>query len=126
YLPDGRLEFLGRLDHQVKIRGHRVELGEIEAMLSAHPGVREAIVSAGRGSEDEMNLVAYLTSNNGPLPDADLRSFLESRLPSYMLPGSYVFLDAFPLTPNGKIDRNLLPKPEIVKANRSIVAPRNA
>src|SRR5207302_8398005 len=89
YLPDGRLEFLGRLDHQVKIRGHRVELGEIEAMLSAHPGVREAIVSAGRGSEDEMNLVAYLTPNNGPLPDADLRSSLESTPASYMLPVYY-------------------------------------
>lgn len=126
YLPDGRLEFLGRLDHQVKIRGHRIELGEIEAALSLHPGIREVIVSATTDADDGKALVAYLTKSNGALLPAELRRFLESKLPSYMVPNSFVFLDAFPLTPNGKLDRQRLPKPEIANPGRLAAPPRNA
>jgi natural product biosynthesis luciferase-like monooxygenase protein len=126
YLPDGRLEFLGRLDHQVKIRGHRIELGEIETALCLHPGIQEAIVSAMDNGDEGKTLVAYMTKSNGALSPMEMRQFVESKLPSYMVPSSFVFLDAFPLTPNGKVDRNHLPKPEVVKSDQPIVAPRNA
>jgi amino acid adenylation domain-containing protein len=109
HLPDGRLEFLGRLDHQVKIRGHRVELGEVEAALSQHPGVREAIVAAVDDPHDEKTLVAYLTRRSAGLSAAELRRFLQPHLPPHMVPGAFVFLEAFPLTPNGKVDRGALP-----------------
>jgi amino acid adenylation domain-containing protein len=109
WLPDGRLEFLGRLDHQVKIRGHRVELGEVEAALSKHPDVREAIVAAVDDPHDDKTLVAYLTKRSAGLSAAELRRFLQPHLPAHMVPGAFVFLDAFPLTPNGKVDRGALP-----------------
>ncbi|HVG07687.1 MAG TPA: amino acid adenylation domain-containing protein, partial [Thermoanaerobaculia bacterium] len=94
---DGNLEFLGRRDHQVKIRGFRVELGEIETALSGHPAVREAAVLAREGS-----LAAYV-SLDGPADTAELRAFLQRKLPAHMVPGAFVVLDAFPLTPNGKV-----------------------
>jgi amino acid adenylation domain-containing protein len=109
FLPDGSLEFLGRLDHQVKIRGHRVELGEIETALSKHPGVREVLVVAVDDPHEEKTLVGYLTTNNVEVWHAELRRFLEPTLPSYMIPRGFVVLEAFPLTPNGKIDRAALP-----------------
>jgi natural product biosynthesis luciferase-like monooxygenase protein len=126
YLPDGRLEFLGRLDHQVKIRGHRIELGEIENALASHPSVRDAIVTAVNDAGEDKILVAYMTKRNGVPAGSELRRFLESRLPSYMIPNTFVFLDALPLTPNGKIDRKRLPKPNMVKDDKPVVAPRNA
>ena len=126
YRPDGRLDFLGRLDHQVKIRGHRVELGEIEAALSSHPGVREVIVSAADDADGTKILVAYMTKSNSDLPGMELRRFLEARLPSYMVPSTFVFLDAIPLTPNGKIDRQRLPRPELAGRDRPAAPPRNA
>ena len=110
-LPDGRLEFLGRLDHQVKIRGYRVELGEVETVLSQHVGVREVIVSAVDDPHQGKTLVAYVTKSDEDLSATDLRRFLEAKLPSHMVPSSFVFLHAFPLTPNGKIDRRALPLP---------------
>ncbi len=110
YLPDGRLEFLDRLDHQVKIRGHRIELGEVEAVVSQHPGVSGAIVAARDDANQAKTLVAYITKRAEDLSAADLRRYLETKLPSHMVPSSFVFLDAFPLTPNGKIDRNALPR----------------
>jgi acyl-CoA synthetase (AMP-forming)/AMP-acid ligase II/acyl carrier protein len=125
YLPDGRIEFLGRLDHQVKIRGHRIELGEIEAALAQHPGVQDAIVSAASDADEGKTLVAYVTKRNGALSVSEMRRFLEGSLPSYMVPSSVVILDAFPLTPNGKIDRNRLPKPELVQSDRQVTPPRN-
>jgi len=123
YLPDGRLEFLGRLDHQVKIRGHRIELGEIESALSAHPDVRgEVIVADSDDADGAKILVAYLKN---PAPSAaELRQFLETTLPAFMIPSAFVFLDAFPLTPNRKIDRKRLPRPETVQTDRPLVAPR--
>jgi len=126
YLPDGRLQFLGRVDHQVKIRGHRIELGEIEAGLCQHPTVQEAIVSAIEDPIEGSTLVAYIVRREGSIPQPmELRRFLESQLPSYMVPGSFVFLDAFPRTPNGKIERKRLPHPDLVRQQRSIVPPRN-
>ncbi|HEX3131499.1 MAG TPA: amino acid adenylation domain-containing protein, partial [Thermoanaerobaculia bacterium] len=98
---DGRLDFLGRIDHQVKVRGFRIELGEVESHLLACPGVREAVVLA-LGEGAERSLAAFLVG------EGDLPSWLESRLPAYMVPASFVFLDALPLTPNGKVDRKAL------------------
>ena len=112
YRSDGNIEFLGRMDHQVKIRGFRIELGEIEAALAAHPGVREALVSAGSDADGEKRLVAYVVpAADRPAP-GELRAFLKVTLPDYMLPAAFVFPEALPLTPNGKIDRKGLPEPE--------------
>ena len=112
-LFDGRLEFLGRLDHQVKIRGYRVELGEIEAVLRTHPEVQDAVVVMRDSGEGGKRLVAYVTANNpDPVPVGSLRDLLRRKLAPYMIPGAFVPLDAFPLTPNGKIDRKALPLPD--------------
>jgi amino acid adenylation domain-containing protein len=111
----GELEFLGRLDHQVKIRGHRIELGEIEAALCAHPAVRQAAVIADR------RLVAFVALAPGATPD--LRSFLEARLPGYMVPSELVLLPALPLTPNGKLDRRALAAMEVAPEPAAYVAP---
>ncbi len=107
--PDGTIEFLGRIDHQVKIRGFRIELGEIEAALAALPAVREALVLVREG-----RLVAYVTPTaGGPEPEASaLREALRASLPEPMIPSAYVALPAFPLTPNGKVDRRALPAPD--------------
>jgi amino acid adenylation domain-containing protein/non-ribosomal peptide synthase protein (TIGR01720 family) len=114
YLPDGRLEFLGRIDHQVKIRGFRIELEEIEAVLAQHPGVNAAVVIARDDvpGQPGKRLVAYLAcaAENAPSA-AELRAFLQDRLPDYMLPAYTITLDALPLTANGKLDRQALPAP---------------
>ncbi|WIV98617.1 non-ribosomal peptide synthetase [Kinneretia aquatilis] len=114
---DGQLEFLGRFDHQLKLRGLRVELGEIEAALTAQPGVREAVVLArALGSEAEPQLIAYLgadgTESEHPPVSQTLRDALLARLPSYMVPAHWVWIERWPLTPNGKIDRAALPDPQ--------------
>ncbi|ALG09253.1 non-ribosomal peptide synthetase [Kibdelosporangium phytohabitans] len=110
---DGNLEFVGRADHQVKIRGHRVELGEIESAVRACPGVRQAAVSAVAGRGGAKNLVAYVVAETGETVDAGiLRAQLAARLPEHMVPAAVVALDAFPLTPSGKLDRRALPMPE--------------
>jgi amino acid adenylation domain-containing protein len=109
-LPDGTLECLGRLDHQVKIRGFRIELGEIEARLMSHPAVREAVVTASANSHGEQRLVAYVIANGETVPsNRELTEFLKQHLPDYMIPTAFGFLDAFLLTPNGKVDRKALP-----------------
>jgi len=109
YLPDGRLVFLGRVDHQVKIRGHRIELGEIETALNQHPEVKEAVVTAADDRAGGKILVAHLVARDGkPVSQAELRRFLNERLPAYMVPSAFTFRDAFPLTPNGKVDRGAL------------------
>ncbi len=109
WLPDGNIEFLGRTDHQVKIRGYRVEIGELEAVLSQHPSVQTAIVVAREHRPGEKSLAAYLVACPGQKADiSDLRSYLAHRLPDYMLPSQFVFLEQFPLTPTGKVDRQEL------------------
>ncbi len=126
YLPDGRLQFLGRVDHQVKIRGHRIELGEIEASLSQHPTVQDAIVTTVEYPTEGSALVAYIVKRGSATPQPmELRRFVESQLPSYMVPSSFVLLDEFPRTPNGKIDRKRLPHPDLVPQQRSVIPPRN-
>ncbi|WP_374641582.1 MupA/Atu3671 family FMN-dependent luciferase-like monooxygenase [Tabrizicola sp.] len=108
--PDGRLDYLGRADHQVKIRGHRIELSEIETALEAAPGIRQAVALAREDQPGDVRLVAYVT-HDGPVDEAALRARLAGSLPEVMVPAHVLALDAFPLTPNGKIDRKALPAP---------------
>ncbi len=127
YLPDGRIEFLGRLDQQVKIRGFRIELGEIEAVLARHPSVRQAVVVAREDVPGDKRLVAYLVTTQEPSPAiSELRSFLKEQLPEYMLPSAFVFLEALPLTSNGKVDHRALPALDTVRLEQTgdYVAPR--
>jgi thioesterase domain-containing protein/acyl carrier protein len=125
YLPDGNIEFLGRIDHQVKIRGFRIELGEIEAVLAGHLDIRETVVVARTEKTGDKRLVAYLVADGQPNP-TELRDFLKLSLPDYMLPSAFVYLDDLPLTPNGKVDRKALPEPEICSPRHDSVAPRDA
>jgi amino acid adenylation domain-containing protein/non-ribosomal peptide synthase protein (TIGR01720 family) len=125
YLPDGNLEFLGRIDRQVKIRGFRIEPGEIEALLNAHPAVRIAVVAA-RSAEVSQRLIAYVCPAGERVPDSELSSYLGARLPDYMVPSAYVWLQEMPLNPSGKIDRNALPAPVAADPVRRSVAPRDA
>jgi amino acid adenylation domain-containing protein len=111
-LPDGTIEFLGRLDHQVKIRGFRIELGEIEVRLREHAAIREAVVIAREDAPGDQRLVAYLVADQDDQLASSLRTHLAACLPKYMVPSAYVRLDAFPLTPNGKLDRRALPSPD--------------
>ncbi|MEG4595033.1 amino acid adenylation domain-containing protein [Microcoleus sp. F8_C2] len=126
YLPDGNIEFIGRIDNQVKIRGFRIELGEIEAVLSQHPGVRETAVITKDFVAGDKQLVAYVVPQEEGSPTiTDLRHFLKHKLPDYMVPGAFVVLEALPLTPNGKVDHRALPAPDWRKElEESFVAPR--
>lgn len=112
WLPDGNIEFLGRIDQQVKIRGFRVELGEIEASLNRHDAVREAVVVARAGESGTRRLVAYVVFEAEEVANSELRSYLQQRLPHYMVPSQFVSLTELPLTANGKVDRRALPDPE--------------
>jgi tyrocidine synthetase-3 len=110
-LPDGNIEFLGRLDHQVKIRGFRIELGEIESQLLKHPQIKETVVVDKEDSEDSKYLCAYFVGE-AELTTVELRKYLAKELPDYMIPSYFIRLDKIPLTPNGKIDRKALPEPD--------------
>jgi myxalamid-type nonribosomal peptide synthetase MxaA len=122
YRPDGELDFIGRVDHQVKVKGFRIELGEIETVLNRHPAVEQSVVVVRDDAKGLKNLVAYFVpatappgGNGSPPPavtTAELRTFLAETLPDYMIPLAFVVLDALPLTPNGKIDRHALPAPD--------------
>ena len=109
YLPSGAIEFLGREDTQVKVRGHRIELGEIEAALAQSSKVCATAIVATDAAHGARRLVAYVVPQVDPTPSpSELRNFLKERLPDYMLPSSFVFVDSLPLTPNGKVDRKSL------------------
>jgi amino acid adenylation domain-containing protein/non-ribosomal peptide synthase protein (TIGR01720 family) len=123
YLPDGNLEYLGRLDGQVKIRGHRIETGEVEAVLGQHPEVRAAVVQV-RDSPAGRRLVAWVVGRGGvPLETAELRAFVRGRLPEPMVPALFAVLPELPLTPNGKVDRAALSEPEADRDEASYAAP---
>jgi len=132
YGAGGELLYVGRCDGQVKVRGFRVEVGEVEAALSAHPRVREAAVVVREGVAGDKRLVAYVVASGeggaGELGAAELRGFLSGRLPGHMVPSYFVMLEALPLTPNGKVDRKALPGPEARdhEAGAAYVAPRTA
>jgi amino acid adenylation domain-containing protein len=128
YRSDGNIEFLGRIDHQVKIRGFRIELGEIETVLNQHPAMKEAVVIAREDTPGDKRLVAYIVPDSVHAATiSELRSFLKEKLPDYMVPSAFVKLDVFPLTPNGKVDRRALPKPDETRSelDEGYVAPRN-
>ncbi|MHC0068641.1 non-ribosomal peptide synthetase, partial [Nostoc sp. UIC 10890] len=128
YLPDGNIELLGRVDNQVKIRGFRVELGEIEGALRLHPSIQQTVITARIDDSGDKRLVAYIVSQPKQTPTTDeLRLFLKQKLPEYMVPSAFVFLDTLPLTPNGKIDRHALPAPDSSRPNLTqiFVAPRS-
>jgi amino acid adenylation domain-containing protein len=124
YREDGAVVFLGRIDHQVKVRGFRIELGEIETVLARHPGIVEAVVVA-RGSDAEAELAAYVTARGEAVPAHELRQYLGETLPAYMVPATVTTLEAFPLTPNGKVDRKALPEPVRERSSgHELIAPR--
>jgi aspartate racemase len=121
YLPDGNIKFLGRIDHQVKVNGIRIELEEIEKVLLSHPSVRDAVVVARQDSAGNNRLVAYVVAGAAPyIVVSDLRGYLKQRLPEYMIPSNFIMLDELPLTPNGKLDRGSLPVVEVGGENSAI------
>ncbi|WP_414544489.1 amino acid adenylation domain-containing protein [Nostoc sp. CCY0012] len=126
YLPDGNIEFLGRIDHQVKIRGFRIELGEIETILRQHPDILTCVVTA---YEDNSNkrLVAYIVPrNNITINQQQLKDYLKKHLPDYMVPSALMILETLPLTPNGKVDRKALPTPDRSLKPENFVTPRDS
>ncbi|WP_293062505.1 MULTISPECIES: amino acid adenylation domain-containing protein [unclassified Moorena] len=129
YLPDGNIEYLGRIDNQVKVRGFRIEVGEIEVILAQHPDLRQTAVIVREDQPGDKRLVAYVCPNQGQIPTSgQLRRFLWEKLPDYMVPRNFVTLEALPLTPSGKVDRKALPIPDASSLIRetSFVAPRDS
>jgi len=128
WLPDGNIELLGRIDHQVKIRGFRVELAEVEAALLQHTGVRDAVAVVREDDAGDKHLAAYFVPRaRSTLDETELRRFLKERLPRYMIPSLFATLEALPLTPSGKVDRQALPPPQRVPSKRqeAAVPPRD-
>ncbi|MGH9822405.1 MAG: condensation domain-containing protein, partial [Blastocatellia bacterium] len=128
-LHDGAIRFLGRVDRQTKIRGFRIELGEVEAALALHPGVQKAVVSVRGDRPGVRQLVSHIETHDGWRADSEeLSTHLKTQLPAYMVPSEWVFMDALPILPNGKVDRRALPAPEIRprESERQLIAPRDA
>jgi amino acid adenylation domain-containing protein len=127
FLPDGNIQYLGRIDNQVKIRGFRIELGEIESTLRKHPSVESAVVVVREDRPGDKCLTAYVVpSSEREVSSAELRSFVKGSLPEYMIPRAFVKLNVLPLTPNGKVNRRALPKPDVTsQANVSALGPRD-
>jgi aspartate racemase len=124
YLPDGNIEYLGRIDHQVKIRGFRIELGEIEAVLRQNPAVQDAVVIGQEYDLHDKRLVAYVVpSQEQVLSTSELRRYLKEKLPDHMVPSAFVRLEALPLTPNDKVDRRALPMPDGIRSVEETFAP---
>ncbi|WP_426952703.1 amino acid adenylation domain-containing protein [Bacillus mycoides] len=123
YLPDGNLDYRGRIDHQVKIRGFRIEIGEIESTLNAYASIKEAVVIVREDQPGDKRLVAYVVGDGNV---GAWREYLKAKLPSYMVPSRFVTMEAIPLTANGKVDREVLPMPEEEQTNSEAVAPRNS
>ncbi len=120
YLSDGNLEYLGRDDNQIKLRGFRIELGEIESVLSGYPGFKNVVVIAREFSPGDKRLIAYIVNSNNAQPlSSDIRSYLKTKIPDFMIPSEYIFLKEIPLTPSGKTDKKSLPEPEYIRANES-------
>ena len=116
FRADGAIEFLGRVDQQIKLAGHRIELGEIESVLRQHPAVQACVVQVWTAGPDDQRLAAYLVPENGAAPPAaEFRRLLEAKLPGYMIPATFTWLEAIPLTPNGKTNRHALPRPDEVR-----------
>jgi amino acid adenylation domain-containing protein len=126
YLPDGSIEYLGRIDHQVKIRGFRIEPGEIEALLHKHPAIQQALVLLKECGAADRRLVAYVTPewDDSKKLTKELQKYLRETLPEYMVPTAFVSLATLPLTPNGKVDRKALPTPDFVELKANYVAPQ--
>jgi len=126
YLPDGNVEYLGRIDHQVKLRGFRIEPGEIEAVLCDHPAIRQAVVTVREDTPGDKRLVAYLAPTSGSELNFDsLRVQLASKLPDFMVPSKFVVVDEFPMTTSGKVDRKALPAPQSETRETELIPPRN-
>ncbi|WNG57420.1 amino acid adenylation domain-containing protein [Archangium gephyra] len=126
WLPEGNLDFVGRVDSQVKLRGFRIEPGEVESALVGYPGVGEAVVMVREDSPGDRRLVGYVVAREGQgLEVSELKAYLKDKLPDYMVPAALVKLDTLPLNPNGKVDRKALPVPDQVRTSQGYVAPRN-
>ena len=125
YLPDGNIEYLGRIDNQVKLRGFRIELGEIESALDSYPGIQQTVVIVRQDIPGNQRLVAYLATEDKSLNIEKLRDFIKKQLPEFMIPSAFMILENLPLSPNGKVDRKALPAPDIdVSQNKEYVAPQ--
>jgi len=128
WLPDGNIEYLGRIDQQIQLRGFRIELGEIESVLGQHPQLREVVLSIYEPAPGDKRLVAYVVAHGPAAPTlSELQDFLKPQLPEFMIPSAFVFLDELPLTPNGKLDRNALPMPDMNRQELDVdfIAPRS-
>lgn len=126
YLPDRNIEFIGRIDNQVKVRGFRIELREIEFVLNTHPQIQQAIVIAREDLPGDKRLIAYAIASDKSLTSSQLRQFLKQKLPEYMVPSALVLLETLPITPNGKVDRQRLPEPDFeTNREQEFIEPRN-